>query len=212
MPADTLPCPPAATTPPYPDLALALRYCGCHLKLTVAAINSSIPNDHVWHDLALEVALINRIFFTGNVNKQFMQLPLVAGRVCDAMIGDALQDQSLPEILTAIPLADDDSDISFKIHELQDVWWTTDSPPLCANYAKQPLDDVVQTAHLLRCKYDPTKRSDPLTALQMLDIQRKLLADMLQKKKEELQLVEYELATIGDRMTTMEDTFWSDLL
>lgn len=46
----------------------------------------------------------------------------------------------------------------------------------------------------------------------MLDIQRKLLADMLQKKKEELQLVEYELATVGDRMTTMEDTFWSDLL
>ncbi|KAF9231241.1 hypothetical protein BU15DRAFT_68502 [Melanogaster broomeanus] len=172
MPADTFPCPPAPTTPPYPDLALALRYCGCRLKLAVTAINSSIPNDHVWQDLALEVALINQIFFTGNVNKQFMQLPLVVGR-----------DQNLPKILAAILLADDDSDISFKIHELQDVWWTADSPPLCANYAKQPLADVLQTAHLVHCK-----------------------------KKEELQLVEYELATVSDQMTTMEDTFWSDLL
>ncbi|KAF9234144.1 hypothetical protein BU15DRAFT_79332 [Melanogaster broomeanus] len=206
MLTETFPHPPATTTP-YPDLALVLRYCGCRLKLAVAAINSNISNDHVWQDLALEV-----IFFTGNVNKQFMQLPLVVGRVCDAIIGDALQDQSLPKILTAIPLANDDSDISFKIDELQDVWWTADSPSLCANYAKQPLADVVQKAHLVRCTYDPTKRADPLTALQMLDIQRKLVADMLKKKKEELQLVEYELAIVSDRMTAMEDTFWSDLL
>ncbi|KAF9229898.1 hypothetical protein BU15DRAFT_69657 [Melanogaster broomeanus] len=191
MPADTFPCPrPLLLHIPRPGSCATLLWL--RLKLAVAAINSSIPNDHVWQDLALEVALINRIFFTGNVNKQFMQLP-------SSQEGDALQDQSLPEILAAIPLADDDSDISFKFMS-------------CRMFGGPPI------AH--RCV--PTMPNNlwpmwsrrPILFAVIADVghQRKLLADMLQKKKEELQLVEYELATVGDRMTTMEDTFWSDLL
>lgn len=50
------------------------------------------------------------------------------------------------------------------------------------------------------------------TPLELIDIQRKSIADQIEEKKKELEQLKLQRAVVADRMTLMEKTFGFELL